>query len=212
MTTRTFAPLGGEEIKCDVRLILGTNKDLRKMVADGTFRADLYERMAAYTINIPPLRSRGEEDIRMIAEKQLDSINEEFRENAKKQTPPANYRNHNFSPETIKFIMECSWPRNIRQLRNAIIRGCINAQTDTIQVADLEIKPEDLDRPPMPTAIAGADLTEQPVNLRNMVEHLEIAYIQKAMELFPDSKTKAAEWLGLKTYQALDVKRRKYNL
>jgi DNA-binding NtrC family response regulator len=112
---REFLPVGGTETKhVDIRLIFATNRDLEKMVAEGTFREDLYYRLYVYPIQLPPLRERRE-DISVLAYHLLSKMQQETE---KKIT--------GISDAALKIIEQYDWPGNIRQLESAIERAVIS--------------------------------------------------------------------------------------
>ena len=123
---KEFTRVGGNElIKVDVRVISATNKDLKKAVANGEFREDLYYRLNVVTIELPPLRER-KEDIPLLAQHFLKKF---AVENQKEIT--------DFSPEATDFLLKYDWPGNVRELENAIERAVILAKDSYIDIADL---------------------------------------------------------------------------
>lgn len=123
---KEFTRVGGNEpIKVDVRVISATNKDLRRAIANGQFREDLYYRLNVVAIELPPLRER-KEDIPLLAQHFLSKF---ALENQKNITE--------FSPDAIKFLLEYDWPGNIRELENAIERAVILSKDSFITIADL---------------------------------------------------------------------------
>jgi len=123
---KEFTRVGGNElIKVDVRVISATNKDIKKAVANGEFREDLYYRLNVVTIELPPLQER-KEDIPLLARHFLKKF---AVENQKEIT--------DFSPGAIDFLLKYEWPGNIRELENAIERAVILAKDSYIDVADL---------------------------------------------------------------------------
>jgi len=123
---KEFTRVGGNElVKVDVRVISATNKDIKKAVADGQFREDLYYRLNVVTIDLPPLRER-KEDIPLLAQHFLKKF---AVENQKEIT--------GFSPEANDFLLNYEWPGNVRELENAIERAVILAKNPYIEVADL---------------------------------------------------------------------------
>ncbi len=107
---------GGKSRKVDVRLVAATNCDLRKLVREGRFRSDLYYRLNAYEITIPPLRDRNE-DIPVLAR----SFLEKFCAANGKQL-------RGFTDKAKRALLAYHWPGNIRELQNTIERGVILAQ------------------------------------------------------------------------------------
>lgn len=100
---------GTVTVPVDVRIIAATNRDLRAMVARGDFREDLYYRLAVVTIDIPPLRERGE-DIEQLVDKFLDDLGKS------RADLPAG---------ALARFMEHSWPGNVRELKNAVERSVV---------------------------------------------------------------------------------------
>ena len=123
---KEFTRVGGNElIKVDVRVVSATNKDIRKAVASGQFREDVYYRLNVVTIELPPLRER-KEDIPLLAQHFLKKF---AMENQKEIA--------GFSPDATDFLLKYEWPGNVRELENAIERAVILAQNSNIEVTDL---------------------------------------------------------------------------
>ena len=123
---KEFTRVGGNElIKVDVRVVSATNKDIRKAVASGQFREDVYYRLNVVTIELPPLRER-KEDIPLLAQHFLKKF---ALENQKEVT--------GFSPDATDFLLKYEWPGNVRELENAIERAVILAQNSNIEITDL---------------------------------------------------------------------------
>ncbi|WP_243292447.1 sigma 54-interacting transcriptional regulator [Bacillus sp. FJAT-47783] len=123
---KQFYRIGGTKpIPVDVRIIAATNRDLEKMVSEGTFRQDLYYRLNVVSIHIPPLRERME-DIPELVQLYLN----EFSIKYKKPIPT-------IDPEVMYRFMEDPWKGNIRQLRNTIERIMILADEETITPSHL---------------------------------------------------------------------------
>ncbi len=123
---KEFTRVGGNEpIKVDVRVISATNKDLKRAIASGGFREDLYYRLNVVTIELPPLRER-KEDIPLLAQHFLNTF---ALENRKKIA--------GFSPQATKSLLSYDWPGNVRELENAIERAVILAKDSLISLLDL---------------------------------------------------------------------------
>ncbi|GAB3251247.1 sigma-54 dependent transcriptional regulator [Larkinella harenae] len=101
---------GDKEIKINVRVIAATNKDLRKEIADGNFREDLYHRLSVIRIHVPPLADR-QEDVPLLAEKFLHDIAEEY------GAPPKE-----ITTDAMEYLQSLPWTGNVRELRNVIER------------------------------------------------------------------------------------------
>ncbi len=118
--------VGGENtIKIDIRLVAATNKDLKKAIAEGEFREDLFYRLNVVAINLPPLRQR-KEDIPILSNHFLEVYNQKFKKNIQSITP-----------EGIEILTNYSWPGNIRELENVMQRGIILAYGPALGKKDL---------------------------------------------------------------------------
>ncbi|MGF1452347.1 MAG: sigma-54-dependent transcriptional regulator [Opitutales bacterium] len=116
---------GTETIKVDVRLIAATNKDLEKMVEEGTFREDLYYRLNVVRVRLPALRERLS-DVPALVEFVLQRLVKERKARAR-----------HISPDAMRALCAYSWPGNVRELENTIYRSAVMAQGDTILRKDL---------------------------------------------------------------------------
>jgi DNA-binding NtrC family response regulator len=142
---REFTRVGGNElVKVDVRVLSATNRDMKKAIADGQFREDLYYRLNVVTIDLPPLRER-KEDIPLLAEHFLEK-------SAVENQKEGSY----LSPEVTDFLLKYQWPGNVRELENTIERAVILAQDPEIKLSDLLQK----DSPLVNSASAGRSLKE----------------------------------------------------
>ena len=116
LETATFRRLGGTRtLKADVRFVVASNRDLAAMGQDGSFRSDLYFRLASFVIRVPPLRERRE-DIPLLAEHFL----QRFARGVERE----------LAPEALRLLMAYDWPGNVRELRNLIERAVILAGGD----------------------------------------------------------------------------------
>jgi two-component system response regulator AtoC len=118
---KEFEHVGGERnLKSNARVIAATNKDLRMMVRNGSFREDLYYRLSVATIEVPPLRER-KSDIPLLIEYVLRKINVELYRNIKKVEEKA-----------VSRLMNYDWPGNVRELENILTRAAITTQGEVI--------------------------------------------------------------------------------
>jgi DNA-binding NtrC family response regulator len=128
LENREFMPLGSTSTqKVDVRLIFATNKDLKEMVADGSFREDFYYRIFVYPIIIPQLRER-KMDILPISYHFLKQFCHVLGKNVT-----------GFDDNAVKRLTEYDWPGNVRQLRNVIERAVILCEKDQISIKELPL-------------------------------------------------------------------------
>jgi DNA-binding NtrC family response regulator len=187
LETKSFFRVGGvKKVDVDVRLVAATNRDKDRAVAEGVFRADLMYRVNSFEINVAPLRERRE-DIEPLARHLLHKL-------AGPQAPE-------LSPEAIDALKRAEWSGNVRQLRNALERAVLLADSDMISLRDLP--PEIVypsDRPALSvtynTAQPGAAPAFQnptPTNLRDV----ERQQIIGALEKTGWHRGKTAELLGI---------------
>lgn len=119
-------PVGGvSDVEVDVRIIAATNRDLPKMVDEGTFRSDLFYRLAGVTVELPPLRSRRA-DIPLLVQFFLDTFSQE------------RSRPIEVTPEALDRLLRFGWPGNVRQLENVLRAGMTFASDGKIRPSDLE--------------------------------------------------------------------------
>lgn len=133
---------GGETIETDVRVLAATNRDLEKMVEDGDFRADLYYRLNGFTIQLPPLRDRGDDLILLIGQ----FIARYAKELGKDVS--------GVSPDAMQLLLRYPWPGNIRELQSAVRQALLHA---TGQVLLPEFLPEEVRLGRKPTSSAAAN-------------------------------------------------------
>lgn len=129
LQTGEVRPVGDETTRyVDVRLVAATNKNLEREVAAGTFREDLYYRLAVIPIHVPPLRERPE-DVRALS-------NHFLRRFAERAGKPV----EGISTDAMELLAGYAWPGNVRQLENSIERGVALCQGDEIRVEDLPVR------------------------------------------------------------------------
>jgi transcriptional regulator with PAS, ATPase and Fis domain len=181
---REFQRLGGTRpIKANIRVIAATNRDLRKAVARGTFREDLFYRLQVFDIAIAPLRDRRD-DILPLSEAMLQDIGKSF------GRPPAG-----LSQGARQALLRYDWPGNVRELRNALERAAIRCDGSLIDGAHLALAPAE-----RPRGDAGTDLRTA-----------ERDMILRVLEACEWNKAHAAKRLGL-TRTQLYGRMRKYGI
>lgn len=168
-----FIPVGGLELKeVDVRIITATHHDLRTMVAEGRFRADLYYRLNVVPIHIPALRERPEE-IQPLLDFYLAEFNQRYG------------RLLSWELEALDALTDYAWPGNIRELINLVERLVVTCSGERIELCDL---PEEM-------RVARSDVDDL-LPLRKQVENLERRLIRRALMQHKTTR-EAAKVLGL---------------
>lgn len=176
---RSVRPVGGEaETPFDVRLIAATNRDLETAVEEKRFREDLFFRINVIQINLPPLRSRGN-DILLLAQHYL----EQFAVTGGKQII-------GLSPPTAQKLLDYAWPGNVRELRNAIERAVALTRFDRIAVDDLPDRIRNYRHTHL--ELAG----DNPTELMPM-EEVEHRYIRHVMKVTHGNRSQTAQILGM---------------
>ncbi len=167
-----FSRVGGRgEIPVNVRVIAATNADLRKNMASGTFREDLYYRLAVVEMSLPPLRER-EGDIEVIARSFLDRF---ARENKKPGLT--------FAADAVKSMTRHVWPGNIRELQNRVRRAVIMSDGRKLTAQDMELD----------SAEAGSAVT----SLKEAREQVERELVQRALKRHHGKIAPASVELGI---------------
>jgi DNA-binding NtrC family response regulator len=179
LETRSVRPIGASvDQPADVRVIASTNRDLPTAVEEGRFREDLYYRINVVSIELPPLRIRGN-DILLLAQAFATRF-------ADQQEKPVS----TISPAVAERLLSYTWPGNIRELRNCVERAIALAQFEEIKVDDLPAHISDYRASHV--LLASSD----PSELVPLAE-MEQRYIERVLEAVGGNKRRAARILGL---------------
>lgn len=157
--------------KADVRVMAATNKDLLGLVEKKSFREDLYYRLAVITVDVAPLRERGD-DILLLTNFFVKKYSEELG-----KRPPT------LSDKVIQVFLEYNWPGNVRELENVVQRFVAMTESETIDVPDL------------PSLMRHRTVRE--ANLTRPLDEIELEYIQNVLAAVGGNKTEAAKILGI---------------
>src|SRR5579884_814838 len=206
LETRSFFRLGGnKEVKINVRVLAATNRDLERAMQEGSFRADLYFRLAVLKIALPPLRERPG-DILLFASRFVDDFNRSLGRNVRR-----------IAPETQRLLLAYRWPGNVRELKNVIERAMILSAGD-------ELLPSHLPREIVGTIDdergSQIDPWEQwlrlhppgQISLEEVNERVERYFVRRALESAGYNRARAAELLGLAKVDQLRYLMRKYHI
>src|SRR5437870_6777229 len=202
---REFERIGDtHSIKVDVRVIAATNSDLKKMVAEGQFREDLYYRLNVIPIELPPLRDR-KEDIPLLVQHFLKKYAGEAHRlphpdvriaNPESRPGTANAREMSVSQQAMRCLMSYSWPGNVRQLENAIERAvALGGGRGQIELSDLT--PE-IQQASQAAAAPDLNLPEEGIDFEGYVHKIEHELIRRALEKTGGNKGRASRLLNLK--------------
>src|SRR5688572_13141069 len=190
---RRVRPVGStDEVPFDVRLVAATNRDLESDVDAGRFRRDLFFRINVIHIELPPLRTRGN-DVLLLAQHLL----EKSADRAQKDV-------QGFSPQAAEKLLAYDWPGNVRELQNCVERAIALTTYQEITVDDL---PEKIRNYRRAQVLLAAD---DPADLVPMVE-MERRYIMRVLEAVKGNRTLAAKLLGFDR-KTLYRKLKQYNV
>jgi len=202
---REFTPLGDTSPRrVDVRIVAATNIDLKEAVRQGSFREDLYYRLAVVPIELPPLRDRLE-DILPLAQHFIQKYNEENSREVSEQ----------MAPEVLALLESYSWPGNVRELENTIERAVVIAPGNEISKECL--RPEISDPKSVVSASHGGASTGavseigRGINFYEEVRRFEIDLIRRALEQTGGHQSRAARLLGMNA-TTLNSKIKTYNI
>ncbi len=181
--------------RLDVRILAASNRDLEAAVREGTFRQDLLYRLRVLTVDLPPLRARGD-DVPLLAEHFLAQVRERYALGETRLTPAA-----------IRALQAYPWPGNVRELANIVERAALLNSGRPLGPEHLALG----EAPGGPLAVAGdevrVDFGQGPINL----EAIEKTLIQKALAHTRWNRSRAADLLGL-SKETLRYRIEKYGL
>src|SRR3954466_3353160 len=187
---REFEPLGSERSQqVDVRVIAATNRDLRQMVADGTFQEDLFYRLNVIPVEIPPLRNRRE-DIPVLVEHFV-----------RKHQQRTGRRIDRLEEGVVTNLQDYDWPGNVRELENTIERAVVLSTNGVISAAAIAVLG--------PLARQSGNLPS--MKLRTNIEWVEQETIRQALPKAAGVKKDAADAMGI-SQRALSYYLTKYKL
>jgi two-component system NtrC family response regulator len=169
---QTIERVGGrQEIRINTRVVAATNADLKKSLAAGTFREDLFYRLAVVQMTLPPLRDR-DNDVRLLAQFFLSRF-----------AAQVNKPNLSFDPDAIRALNRHDWPGNVRELENCVRRAVIMAEGKRVTAKDLELN--------------SSGLGPNVVTLKDAREAVERQMLTQALKKHGGKIAPAAAELGL---------------
>jgi two-component system nitrogen regulation response regulator GlnG len=207
---QSFERIGGNEtVQTDVRLIAATHRDLTAWSAEGKFRPDLYYRLGVFTIQLPPLRERGD-DLPMLVQHYLRRISRELGREIRE-----------VAPEALERLRNHAWPGNIRELQSALKQALLQASGTILLTAflpELSGKPTESS----PASLAGADIGLEAFIRERLVpdandlyaethRHVDRLLLLRVLEFTSGNQHQAARLLGI-ARQTLRVKLRDLGL
>ena len=199
---KEFVRVGGtKSITVDVRVITATNADLEGAIKTGHFRGDLYYRLNAYPIKIPPLRSR-KNDIYELSQFFVKKLNQQYGRNIQ-----------GISPEAVARMKKFNWPGNVRELENVIGRAIINMKNNEVAILEkhlpkFEKNNDYIDENEISEESLGFNLD---MKLEDVTAISEKSFIQDVLSDRGGNKTETAKRLGI-SIRSLYYKMEKYEI
>ncbi|MEQ1604646.1 MAG: sigma-54 dependent transcriptional regulator [Pyrinomonadaceae bacterium] len=179
---RRVRPVGAhDELQVDARVIAATNRDLKKMTEEGTFREDLFYRVSVIPIHLPPLRERSE-DIPDLIEHFVKKFNDQAGKSV------------TMSPKTAQILEKYAWHGNVRELEHTIERAVALERTSEIQPEQL---PDHITNYNPQRISAEFELPEDGINLVSHLDNLEKTYVVEALRQTGGNQTRAADLLKM---------------
>ena len=209
LETHTFYRLGGgKEVKINVRVVAATNRNLEQAMKEGTFRADLYFRLAVLNIALPPLRERPG-DILLFAARFVEDFNKSMGRNVRR-----------IDQKAQQLLLHYRWPGNVRELKNVIERAMILSTSDEILSNHL---PQEIVGGSGDSGTKSALLSDPftawldalpagSLSLEQLNERIERHLIHRALDMAQHNRTRAAQTLGLAKVDQLRYLMRKHHI
>ena len=196
LESRELKRVGGDRtIKVDVRVIAATNRDIRAMVADNTFREDLYFRLSVIQVELPPLRERVD-DVVVLAEEMLAELNEKTRFDSALSLDAA----------ALEDLKSHTWPGNVRELKNVLERAASLADGPKLQRHDLYLSGV---TPPAPANRGGSFQFDPKADFKSakqsVLDEFELQYLDDLMSRSEGNISAAARDSGLTRYHLREI-------
>ncbi|MCC6872943.1 MAG: sigma 54-dependent Fis family transcriptional regulator [Sandaracinaceae bacterium] len=203
LESREIKRVGGDRtIPINVRVVAATNRDLRQMVNDGTFREDLYYRLSVVQVDLPPLRERPE-DVPLLVEHFLEDVGaRRFPDGDKKLS---------VAPDAMARLTAYPWPGNIRELKNTVIRA--GSLSDDVVLTVRDVMPSSQRTPPVTLPGGNAEqFVEEGLPFKEakqrVLDGFEAAYLKALLDKHGHNITRSANAAGLTRYHLRELAKR----
>lgn len=203
--TGIYSNVGQEKRISEVRIIASTNSNLMDFVVDGSFREDLFYSLAVLVLKVPPLRERIG-DLGALIGNLLEKIN------SQNQEKEPGYLLKKLSPSAKSFLLDQSWPGNLRELESTLRRATVWSDEEVISEAtilDSILFRTEIDK--TKETILGRPI-EEGIDLQKIIGEVSRHYIKRAIESTEGNKSNAAKLLGFPSYQTISNWIKKYGL
>jgi sigma-54 specific flagellar transcriptional regulator A len=193
---REYTPVGDNRtLKCDIRIVAATNRDLAQEIDNGNFREDLYYRLNVIHLPLPALRERMED---------MDDLIEYFFGESLQMAGRDDLQG--IDEGAMEALKAHDWPGNIRELENVIQRAVLLSPGPMITANDI---PMDMGRTSIPDSSVFQELPNEGINLRDVIEEYESKLVKQALDRTSWNKNQAAKLLGLNRTTLVEMVKRK---
>ena len=204
LENREIKRVGGDKmIPVDVRVVAATNRDLRAMVNEGTFREDLYYRLSVVQVNLPPLRERPE-DVPLLVDAFLQEL-------SARRFPGEEDKIFTVANDAMSRLKGYPWPGNVRELKNTIERAASLSDGMELTVRDLLPLSQKTPAQPLPGGTAEQFVDEQvPFKeaKQKVLDTFEAAYLKALLDKHAGNITRSAQAAGLTRYHLRELAKR----
>jgi len=201
LETKEIKRVGGDRnLDVDVRVVAATNRDIRAMINQGTFREDLYFRLSVIHVELPPLRDRRD-DIPVLVRVFLDQLSERWF--------PGEGKRFEVTPEAMERLCSHPWPGNVRELRNTVERAASLADGTLLGPADFRVQAR-----PTTSAAPSSAIAQVPLGMefkdakQKVVDQFEVAFLSALLEKHKGNITRCAQEAGLTRYHLRELLKR----
>ncbi|MEM1413702.1 MAG: sigma 54-interacting transcriptional regulator [Myxococcota bacterium] len=205
LENREIKRVGGDRVvPVDVRVVAATNRDLRQMVNDGTFREDLYYRLSVVQVELPALRERPE-DIPLLVDAFLEEL-------IRRRFPDDADKGFTVAPDAMRRLMGYPWPGNIRELKNTVERAASLADAPELTIRDLMPASQKTPALPLPGGGTAEAYVEDAVPFKEakqrVLDTFEAAYLKALLDKHGNNITRSAQAAGLTRYHLRELAKR----
>jgi transcriptional regulator with GAF, ATPase, and Fis domain len=204
LENREIKRVGGDkQLPVNVRVVAATNRDLRQMVNEGTFREDLYYRLSVVQVELPSLRERPE-DVQLLVRAFLDDFSA--------RRFPGEDVNYTVTPDAMTRLSAYPWPGNVRELKNTVERAASLADGIELTVRDLLPTSQKTPAEVMPGGSSAERYVEEDVPFKEakqqVIDAFESSYLKALLDKHGGNVTRSAQAAGLTRYHLRELAKR----
>ncbi|MCA9603765.1 MAG: sigma-54-dependent Fis family transcriptional regulator, partial [Myxococcales bacterium] len=204
LENREIKRVGGDKnIPVNVRVVAATNRDLRQMVNEGTFREDLFYRLGVVQIELPSLKDRPE-DIPLLVENFLDEFSS--------RRWPGEAKKFSVSKDAMARLQAYPWPGNVRELKNTLERAASLADDVELTMKDLLPASQKTPAYVLPGGVSAEQFVNEELPFKEakqrVVDSFEAVYLKALLDKYGGNVTRSAQSAGLTRYHLRELAKR----